>query len=78
MAYTENQKTHSKKNRNKPDQDFPGGPVEESVFNARDASSIPGQRTKIPHAAGQLSPRATMKRPHMPQVRPNAAKKLIN
>ena len=26
--------------------------------NAGDAGSIPGQGTKIPHAAGQLSPRA--------------------
>ena len=27
--------------------------------NAGDAGSIPGQGTKIPHAAGQLNPRAT-------------------
>ena len=27
--------------------------------NAGDVGSIPGQGTKIPHAAGQLSPRAT-------------------
>jgi len=28
-------------------------------FNAGDASSIPGPGTKIPHAAGQLSPVTT-------------------
>ena len=28
-------------------------------YNAGDAGSIPGQGTKIPHAAGPLSPRAT-------------------
>ena len=37
--------------------DFPGGPVVKNPScNARDAHSIPGQGTKIPHAAGQLSP----------------------
>ena len=40
--------------------DFPGGPVVKNPScNAGDASLIPGQRTKIPHAAGQLSPHAT-------------------
>ena len=40
--------------------DFPGGPVTKNLpYNAGDAGSIPGQGTKIPHAAGQLSPRAT-------------------
>ena len=40
--------------------DFPGGPVVKNPPpNAGDASSIPGQGTKIPHAAGQLSLRAT-------------------
>ena len=40
--------------------DFPGGPVVKNLpGNAGDAGSIPGQGTKIPHAAGQLSPRAT-------------------
>ena len=39
-------------------QDFPGGLVVKNPFcNAGDASSIPGQGTKIPHARGQLSPR---------------------
>ena len=28
-------------------------------YNAGDAGWIPGQGTKIPHAVGQLSPRAT-------------------
>ena len=37
--------------------DFPGGPVVENLpSNAGDTGSIPGQGTKIPHAAGQLSP----------------------
>ena len=40
--------------------DFPGGPViKNPPYNARDAGSIPGQVTKIPHATGQLSPCAT-------------------
>ena len=40
-------------------QDFPGGPVVKNPpSNAGDASSSPGLGTKIPHAAGQLSPRA--------------------
>ena len=39
---------------------FPGGPVVKNPScNAEDASSIPGRGTKIPHAVGQLSPRAT-------------------
>ena len=38
--------------------DFPGGPVVKNPpYNAGDAGLIPGQGTKIPHAAGQLSPR---------------------
>ena len=37
--------------------DFPGGPVVESLAcNAGDVGSIPGQGTRVPHAAGQLSP----------------------
>ena len=44
--------------------DFPGGPVVKNPpYNAGDAGSIPGQGTKIPHAAGQLSPRATTAEP---------------
>ena len=40
--------------------DFPGGPmVKNPPSNARDAGSIPGWGTKIPHAVGQLSPCAT-------------------
>ena len=40
--------------------DFPGGPVVKNPpSNAGDAGLIPGRGTKIPHAAGQLSPRAT-------------------
>ena len=40
--------------------DFPGSPVVKNPpYNAGDASLIPGQGTKIPHAAGQLSPHAT-------------------
>ena len=40
--------------------DFPGGPVVKNPpSNAGDLRSIRGQGTKIPHAAGQLSPRAT-------------------
>ena len=36
--------------------DFPGGPVVKNPpSNARDAGLIPGGRTKIPHAAGQLN-----------------------
>ena len=36
--------------------DFPGGPVVTNPpSNAGDLGSIPGQGTKIPHAAGQLS-----------------------
>ena len=38
--------------------DFPGGPVVKNLpSNEGDTSSIPGQGTKIPHAAGQLNPR---------------------
>ena len=41
--------------------DFPGGPaVKNPPYNAGDTVSIRGQGTKIPHAAGQLSPRATI------------------
>ena len=41
--------------------DFPGGPVVKNPpYNAGDAGSIPGQVTKIPRAAGQLSPRNTI------------------
>ena len=40
--------------------DFPDGPVVKNLpCKAEDTGSIPGWGTKIPHAAGQLSPRAT-------------------
>ena len=40
--------------------DFPGGPVVKNPScNTGDSSSIPGLGTKIPHATGQLSLRAT-------------------
>ena len=40
--------------------DFPGGPVVENPScNSGDTGSIPGRGSKIPHAAGQLSLRAT-------------------
>ena len=46
------------------DRDFPGGPVVKNPpSNAGDAGSIPGQGTKIPHAAGQLGPRAATTEP---------------
>ena len=39
---------------------FPGGPVvKNSPSNAGDKGSIPGQRTKIPHGAGQPSLHST-------------------
>ena len=44
--------------------DFPGGPmVKNPPSNEGDAGSIPGWGTKIPHAAGQLSPHATTTEP---------------
>ena len=39
---------------------LPGGPVVKNLpYNAGHMGSIPGLGTKIPHAAGQLSPRAS-------------------
>ena len=38
--------------------------VKNQPSNAGDVGSIPGRGTKIPHAAGQLSPRATNYRAH--------------
>ena len=44
--------------------DFPGGPVVKTTpSNVGDAGSIPGQETKIPHVAGQLSPHAATTEP---------------
>ena len=37
--------------------------VKNPPSNAGDAGSIPGQGTKIPHAAGQLSPHAATTEP---------------
>ena len=54
--------------------DFPGGPVVKNPpCNAGDVGSITGWGTKIPHAAGQLSPRTTTTEPshsgaHAPQL----------
>ena len=60
--------------------DFPGGPVVKNPpSKAGDTGSIPGQGTKIPHAAEQLSPRAlepachTREKP-VPQLRPDTAR----
>ena len=40
--------------------DFPGGPVVKNPpYNAGNVGLTPGQGTKIPHAAGQLSPCTT-------------------
>ena len=63
--------------------DFPAGPVVKNLpSNAGDASSIPGQGTKIPHAVGQLSLCAVTTEParsgaHEPQLErsPHAATK---
>ena len=42
--------------------DFSGGPVvKDPPSNAGDMGSISGRTTKIPHATGQLSPRAATK-----------------
>ena len=42
--------------------DFPGGPVVKNLpSNSGAMGSIPGRRTKIPHAEGQLSPHAATK-----------------
>ena len=44
--------------------DYPGGPVVKNPpSNAGDVGSIPGQGTKIPHATGQVSPRALTTEP---------------
>ena len=40
--------------------DLPGGPVVKNLpCNVGDSGSVLGQGTRIPHATGQLSPRAT-------------------
>ena len=56
------------------DRDFPGGPAVKNLpFIAGDEGSIPGWRTKIPHAMGQLSPHVATTEPvhstaHAPQL----------
>ena len=53
-------KKHMKRYSTSLIRDFPGSPVVKNPpYNAGDTGSKPGQGTKIPHAAGQLSPRAT-------------------
>jgi len=48
--------------------DFPGGAVVKNLpSNAGDAGSIPGQGTKIRHAAGQLSLCAATREAHVLQ-----------
>ena len=61
--------------------DFPDGPVVKNPHcNAEDAGSIPDQGTKIPRAAGQLSPHTIMRvcappaRSPVLQLGPDAAK----
>ena len=52
--------------------------VKNLLSNEQDTSLIPGPRTKIPQASGQLSPCAITialsERFHMMPLRPNAAK----
>ena len=51
--------------------DFPGGPVFKNLpCNAWDLGSIPGQKTKIPHAAGQLT-RMPLERNNLGLMLPN-------
>ena len=61
--------------------DFPGGPVVKNLpVNVGDADVVPGRRTKIPPATGQLLDATS--EAHVPQLekacamqcRPNAAK----
>ena len=48
----------------KEDKTFPGGPVTKNLpSNAGDNGLIPGRRTKIPQAAGQLSPNVAITEP---------------
>ena len=60
--------------------DFPGGLIAENPpSNAGDMGLIPGQRTRIPHAVGQLHPHTVTEPSHhnwreacTPQLRPDA------
>ena len=46
------------------EENIPGGPMVKNLpANAGDTGSIPGQRTKISHAVGQLSPCAATTEP---------------
>ena len=48
----------------KEDKTFPGGPVTKNLpSNAGDNGLIPGRGTKIPQAAGQLSPNVAITEP---------------
>ena len=55
---------------------FPDGPVVKALpLTIRDAGSIPGRGTKIPHAAGQLSPYATTREsPRVPTAEPASSR----
>ena len=59
---------HCKSNKyleKKKNRDCPGGPVAKNMpSSAGDTGSTPGQRTKIPHVMGQLSPQATTRETH--------------
>ena len=49
--------------------DFTGGPVVKNPpSSAGDMGSIPGRGTKIPHAAGQVSPVPQLLSPRAPQL----------
>ena len=62
FAYLETDKSYQECYRLR---DLADGPVVKNLpSNLGDAGSIPGQGTKIPHAAGQLSPCTTMKAQH--------------
>ena len=50
--------------------------VENLPSNAGDTGSTPGWRTKIPHAVGQLGPRATIREVHVLQLRPDTSKQM--
>ena len=61
--------------------DFPIGPmVKNPSSNAGDLGSIPGRRTKIPHAVGQLSWNATTRElthGNEDSVQPKLKKKVV-
>ena len=62
--------------------------VKNPPSNAEDVVSIPGRGTKIPHATGQINPRATTReklmhhseeheRYSMPKLKPSATKTIL-